>query len=330
MTITQTNKPTANPTNERAFVYPQASDLTIVIRGAHERTEQLCAQIIARQLPAPAQLTVLHQSPFSAAVNRTFEIGIDSNRPWLIAIDADIIPLDDVVVRIREICGKMAPNAFVATPLFLCSAVGGLATRGLHCYNAKHIKEAYSLIGALDQNLRPESRVHDAMVARGYTRECYAKVFGLHEYEQSPKHVYLKAMLRSRKDEFRDLIKAHLELRSTTHQDSQIALWGFEDSATDAQAKTDLPIEYDWNAHYPRLEERMLANAWTEKPAINLDEFDGFALKAINAHDYKNDTQTLPWIRELLEFDNGAPHALKYVNTTPQLQSDTTIAKAGL
>tara|TARA_R110002073_G_scaffold118918_1_gene258663 strand:+ start:569198 stop:570166 length:969 start_codon:yes stop_codon:yes gene_type:complete len=310
--------------NKRIHVYPDPSELTIVIRGAHERTEKLCAHLIGKQLPSQSQLTVIHSSPFSKAVKETFEIGIDSTRPWLIAIDADIIPLDDAFVRIREICGKMAPNAFVATPLFLCQGIGGLATRGLHCYNAQYLQEAYSLIDTLEDNLRPESRIHDAMVARGYTRECYAKVFGLHEFEQSYKHLYLKAMLRCRKDEYRDQIRSNLESRASTNKDCQVMLWGFEDALTAVQSSgIHHPVEYDWNAAYPKFTRRMQAMSWDEKPTLDSSSFHGYTTEKINAHDYLGDTQTLPWIRELLDFDRGAKSALDYVNSTPKLETQT-------
>lgn len=301
----------------RTYHFPDADQLTVVIRAAGERTEQLCTKIIQSQLPNESQLTVLHESPFSRAVIRTFEIGIESKRPWLIAIDADIIPLDDVLVRIREICGKMHPNAFVATPLFHCHAVNGLATRGLHCYNATHLPVAWSLISSLKENLRPESRFHDAMSAKGYSRECYAKIFGLHEHEQFAKHIYIKSMLRSRKDEFGAQIRASLESRAHTNRDCQIALWGFEDAQTD----TTQPMEYDWDAPLPRFDARMKERGWNEQSAINLGTMSDLARQTINTHDYPNDTQTLPWIRDILDFEHGASQALAYVNGTPALST---------
>lgn len=302
-------------TQKRQYIYPDASELTVVIRAAGERTEPHCIDSFARQLPDRAQLIVLRESPFSAAVQHSLKIGVESARPWLIAVDADIMPLDDVVVRIREICAKMDARAFVATPLFLCRAVGGLATRGLHCYRASLLPEALDILGSLPQDLRPESRIHDAMVARGYTRECYAKILGLHEYEQFAKHIYLKAMLRSRKDEFSSQIRSNLTTHAESNPDCQIALWGFEDTGT----KIDQPIEYDWNARYPLFEHRMSRRGWTEKTPLELNDLDGFSLRTINAHDYLGDAQTLPWIREILRFEQGAPEALAYVNTTPKL-----------
>ncbi len=308
-------------THKPVHVYPGPDELTVVIRSAGERTERLCAGVLRQRLPDSGQLHVLHEVPFSAAVRRTFEIGIQSNRPWLIAIDADIIPLDDVVVRMREICGKMASEAFVATPLFLCKSVGGLATRGLHCYRTSLLEEAYKLIGKCPASHRPESCIHDAMVSRGYTRECYAKIFGLHEYEQSYIHIYLKAMLRYRKDEFREQIRTSLKRRAAHDADCEVALWGFEDARRDVEHGVQLPDGYDWAGEYPRFTQRMRDKGWDEKPALARRASKSCVLDHIRCHDYQSDTQSLAWIRELLEFARGAPDAIAYVNATPCLES---------
>lgn len=307
-------------TQRTVHVYPRPDELTVVIRAAGERTESLCAGLLRQQIPDPSQLHVLHEAPFSSAVRRTFEIGMQTNRPWLVAIDADIIPLNDVVLRIREICGKMAPEAFVATPLFLCKSVGGLATRGLHCYRASLLEEAYGLIGEVPPGHRPESCIHDSMVARGYTRECYAKIFGLHEYEQSYIHIYLKAMLRYRKDEFREQIRSSLEQRAEQDPDCEVALWGFEDARRDVEHGVQLPDEYDWTGDYPRFAHRMQEKKWSEKAALVRHETTNIVIDHVAGHDYQADTQSLPWIRELLEFDRGAPDAIAYVNSAPCLQ----------
>jgi len=162
--------------HERRFVYPEPEELTFVVRAAGERTEAACVAQLRGQLLSDAQLTVIHERPFSRAVTRTFELGIESGRPWLVAVDADLLLLDDAVERAREICGKMAPEAFCATPLFLCKTVGGFASRGLHCYRASLLYEALGLTDQLDPDLRPESRYYGAMKARGYTREEYPDI----------------------------------------------------------------------------------------------------------------------------------------------------------
>ncbi len=302
----------------RRFTFPEPEDLTIVVRAAGERTEDVLVEQLTRQLPnAGAQLTVLHEKPFSQAVRRTFEIGAASARPWLIAVDADVLLLDDAVVRIREICGKMDPRAFVATPLFLCRMTGGLATRALHCYRGPLLGEAIRAMDETPMQIRPESRVHDAMTARGWTRECYAKPFGLHEYEQSFRHVYLKAMLRARKDEFADDIRRRLAALASTHPDFLVASWGFAD------ARDDDPVEYDWETPYPKLDERLAAHGLTEKPTLTRDAV-GEVRARILAHEFRRDRQTLAWIRELLDFDGDAPELRRYLAAAPDVTSGRT------
>ncbi|MCA9302918.1 MAG: hypothetical protein KC996_02225 [Phycisphaerales bacterium] len=292
--------------------YPETSELTIVVRAAGERTEQACTEIMRRGLKDPAQCTVIHEKPFSAAVRRTLEIGRDSGRPWLIAVDADLLPLADVLLRVREVCGKMAVNAYCATPLFLCKTMAGLATRGLHIYRAPLLGEALSVVPNKLEPLRPESAIQDTMMKRGYTRECYAKIFGLHEFEQSYRHIYIKTLLRARKEPDLQTLSDRLEIAAESDSDAMVSLWAIEDALQGEQ-----PPEYDWSAQYPRFEERMREHSMSEKPAMSLQDIDGFVRSAIRAHDFVNDRSTLPWVRELLGFGQGAADALAYVDCPP-------------
>lgn len=295
----------------RRFEYPAPEQLTVVIRAAGERTERACAQLFAEQLPEGRGPTVIHEKPFSRAVLRSFEIGIDAGRPWLIAVDADILPLPDTVERAREICGKMAPDAFVATPLFLCRTVGGFAMRGLHCYRASLLPRALALAPELAANLRPESRFHDAMRALGHAREVYAKALGLHEHEQHFRHVYVKSLLRARKDEHAATIRARLERTAADDPDSLVALWGFEDAADGG------PVEYDWDARYERFETRMAAAGLTERGPLGVEEARGLALERILAHDFGADRETEPWIRAMHGFSGGAAGFIEAVRRPP-------------
>lgn len=298
--------------HERRFIYPEPDELTFVVRAAGERTEEACVAQLRRQLPSESQLTVIHERPFSRAVTRTFELGIASGRPWLVAVDADLLLLDDAVERAREICGKMAPEAFCATPLFLCKTVGGFASRGLHCYRASLLDEALGLTGQLDPDLRPESRYYGAMKARGYTREVYAKVLGLHEHEQSYRHIYIKSLLRARKDDDAEAFRRSLEVRAECDPDAMVALWGFEDAIDGG------PDEYDWSAPLPSFEARMERAGLAEKPPLDASEIEELALREILAHDYVTDSTTEPWVRDMHAFERGAPGLIESVRNPPR------------
>ncbi len=293
--------------------YPDASELTVVIRSAGERTEHHCAELLKSTLPNSSQCVVIHERPFSRAVRASFTIGIESARPWLIAVDADLLLLSDVVCRIREVCGKMAPEAFCATPLFLCNTLGGLATRGLHCYRASMLEEALCVTPNADEPLRPESAIQDAMRERGHTRECYAKVFGLHEYEQSLRHVYIKSMLRARKAKEPELFISRLEPLRAISPDARAALWGFED----ATSTSDQPTEYDWDARYPGFDQRMIDAGLSEKPPMVIADTDRYIREHLLRHDFREDTMTLKWIRDLLRFSQGPGETMQYVDHPP-------------
>ena len=298
----------------RPFIYPSAEELTIVVRAAGERTEEACIAQLLDQIPDPSQLHVLHEQPFSKAVVRTFEIGVECGRPWLIAIDADLLIFDDSLDRAREICGKMAPEAFCATPLFLCNTVRGLVFRGLHCYRASLLDEALELTPSLAADLRPESRYYTAMKNRGYTREAYAKVLGVHEYEQSYRHIYLKSLLRARKDPDAEVFCEQLQARAEHDLDARVALWGFEDAIN----HLDAPIEYDWEAPLPAFDERMNSAGLAEKAPLKSSSIEGLALREVLQHDYHSDRSTEKWVRDMMDFEHGA-NKLKEAVTHPPL-----------
>lgn len=284
-----------------------------MVRAAGERTEAACIEMFRSQLQDPAQLKVLHETPFSTAVIRTFEAGVASGRPWLIAVDADILPLPDAVDRVREICGKMADQAFCATPLFLCKTVGGFAMRGLHCYRASLLSEALGLTSKLPEDLRPESRFHDAMSQRGYSREVYSKVLGLHEYEQSYRHIYIKSKLRARKDPYARLISERLAERADSDVDARVARWAFEDVLRD-----DLhPTEYDWSDALPELETRLNAAGIQEKRALDVEAVRSMVKPEILGHPFASDTVTELWIREMLGFAEGTPQVVESLSRPP-------------
>lgn len=304
-----TSIPSMSTTERR---YPETSELTIVVRAAGERTEHACVEIMSRGLDDPSQCTVIHEKPFSLAVRRTLEIGRASERPWLVAVDADLLPLSDVLLRVREVCGKMSADAYCATPLFLCNTIGGLATRGLHIYRASLLDEALRCAPNEFEPLRPESAIQDAMSAKGHTRECYAKIFGLHEYEQSYRHVYIKSLLRARKQPDLSALVDRLMNASQESTDAIVALWALEDAQIGAQ-----PSEYDWSADYRLFDERMRSHGFCEKQALAINDLDRFVRSTIHAHDFANDRSTLSWIRELLGFESGAHEALAYVDHPP-------------
>ena len=55
---------------------------TLIIHSADERTFQLCQKLILEQGVPETQVFVVQEVPFSAAMRKSFEIGISEGRKW--------------------------------------------------------------------------------------------------------------------------------------------------------------------------------------------------------------------------------------------------------
>ena len=58
----------------------KCSDTCVVIRSAGERTEELCRYLAAQQVPEE-NVVVIREHPFSRAVLKSFEVGLDFGLP---------------------------------------------------------------------------------------------------------------------------------------------------------------------------------------------------------------------------------------------------------
>ena len=298
-------------------------DMTFVVRAAGERTAHaaaalLCAQVRAAGGEPKRQVTVVHECPFVNAVRRTFEIGIESGRPWVIGIDADVLLMSDGVQRLGMLCGQAGERTFTITTLVLCKFFGGFCFRGAHAYPTRLLREALPLIDEVraGESLRPETAVVQAMMARGYEMLGPPLPVGVHDFKQSYRHIYLKMLLRARREMSDDGgrgFAAYEEcVRSRARAgdaDCVVASWGLQEGRADAiRAGGSIgsgPAHYDWEGEYPELDGRMLAAGIREKPAWSGREAVRYADQVIAAHDYACDLRTPLWIRDRLGFRDG-------------------------
>lgn len=294
-------------------------DCTIVIRAAGERTEAACVNTVRKQVLALGgdphrQTIVIRERPFVQAVRRTYEAGIDSGAAWVIAMDADVLLLEDGLKRVIDACATAAPGTFTVTPLVLCRFFHGYCFRGLHLYPGSLLPTALGLIessGAAD-NVRPESTVVRAMDALGHRFEATTTPVGIHDHEQFFRHIYLKMRLRGRRefvDDHGKTLHASIELMRSLaargDDDARVAVWGLQDGAADASTSAAAPAHYDWFADYPAFDARLLESGLREKPPLNVDPPASLALERMLGFDYINDQRTPKWIRDRGNFAGG-------------------------
>lgn len=177
---------------------PMQDDVIVIIRSTHERTESWCYDIIAREVPE-GQITIIHEIPFSKAVNRTFSIGFNSNKKWTLAVDADILLKKNAIREMIANAEKKPAHTFIYQGCVLDKLFNGVRPGGPHLYRSSLLQPAMDLIPAESENLRPESFTYNKMAESGFHFYQEGIIYGIHDYEQYLKDIYRKSFIHARK-----------------------------------------------------------------------------------------------------------------------------------
>lgn len=310
-------KRTDQKTDKYAMDVP-VRDMTFVVRATGERTARAATRLLCDQVRAlggdPArQVVVVHASPFVQAVRRTIEIGLSADRPWVVGMDADVLLVSDGVQRLGTLCGRAGPKVFTITTLVLCKFFGGFCFRGMHAYPRRLLAEALPLIDQTRaaESLRPETAVVQAMLARGYEMLGPPTPVGVHDFKQSYRHIYLKMLLRARREmsddggkgfaAYEECVKMRARLGDA---DCVVASWGLAEGRADAIRGCG-PAHYDWGATYPELDSRLHLAGMTEKSSWSGRDAAAYADQVIADHEYVTDLRTPVWIRDKMGFREG-------------------------
>jgi hypothetical protein len=280
----------------------------------------LKALVVCEGGDAASQVHIVSEKPFAKAVRRTFEIGLDERRPWVIGIDADVLLLSDGLARLGNICATADGSVFTIASLVLCKFYGGFCFMGIHCYPRRLLDKGLSVVRDGAASLRPESAVAKALESQGLRAFAPPVPIGIHDFEQWHRHIYVKMRLRGRRwaadggagsdTAYADHL-GFVERRARTDADYLVAFWGLRDGYADA-ARPGAPSQYDWDGHFPEYNERLLSTRLSEKPAWPCAAL-GLAECVMATHDYMGDNRTPRWIRERFGFSSGPAHALQRI-----------------
>lgn len=201
-------------------------ELSIIIRSANERTESICYHIL-NQAFQNNTITIIHESPFSNAIRKSFEIALANNSEWLLCIDADVLPNIQGLNQLIKIAQNSPENLFEIQGLVLDKFFPIKRPAGNHLYRTKHIYKALKFIPKEGTSLRPEHDTLKAMASLGYIIQQTDSFIGLHDFEQNYKDIYRKCFVQAHKH---DWIITEAEKYWNTLKDKdtdfQIALWG--------------------------------------------------------------------------------------------------------
>lgn len=219
--------------------------ITIIIRSVGERTEDLCYRLINKQISSK-NIHIVNEKPFTNAIEKTFDIGIEKNRKWTLVIDADVLIKPKIIEemfkeaeskdnKIFGISGKIIDKFLCASPRLA----------GNHLYRTKYLEEAKKFIPSPNKAIRPETYTKEKMESKKRLWESVPIVVGFHDYEQYYKDIYRKCFTHSKKFSANvSEILAHWKKESKEDEDFRVALMAFKDGkkykkniAIDANAK---------------------------------------------------------------------------------------------
>jgi len=170
------------------------SNTTIVIRTIGERTTDLCYQLVKMQV-IEKNIFVINENPFHQAVRRTFELGLKNDKPWTIAVDADVLlrrnAIKDLVAKAENCSHQFFKGNAKAYDKFLGK------TRYLppHIYSTKYLQQAVENLPNYF-GLRPETEVRNIMKDKlGIQQAYFPMVVAVHDFEQYYADIYRKSFV---------------------------------------------------------------------------------------------------------------------------------------
>ncbi len=173
-------------------------DVHVVIRSNGENTLARSREIIQKEYPHLTP-TVLKEEPFSKAVRKTFEIGIESNKKWTLAVDADILMAKGSIEGVVKRAESLSDDFFMIQGRVLDKFFGFSRNGGPHLFRTELCLQALELIPDSGITMRPEGATVGKMVERGFHRYKGTEVYGIHDFYQSNFDVFRKCYAYGKK-----------------------------------------------------------------------------------------------------------------------------------
>lgn len=249
-------------------------NVTVVLRSCGERTEKLCYQILAQQVPAE-NIVVIHEHPFAKALDRSFEVGLDFGLPWTLCIDADVLLREGAVATLLKRMKEADEHVFEIQGKMLDKFFGGPMPAGNHLYRTSLLDRARRFVPFDDRTLRPETYVIKEMAKEGYPWLQTEDVLGSHDYEQYYKDIYRKMFVRSRKlGRHIPYLMRYCEQMAVYDDDYKVGLLGLT-------ANLDVQSLLDAKSFATEINALLEEEGFQEKEPLNVTAIERFPDKAI-------------------------------------------------
>ncbi|MBK7429096.1 MAG: hypothetical protein IPI60_19770 [Saprospiraceae bacterium] len=148
---------------------------------------------------SPSDIFIINETPFSSALHKSYEIGIEQGKKWTLCVDADVLLRSGIISQIVHLADKMPEHVFETQGMILDYLFGGPREGGIHLYRSNLLPKALDFIAEAKEVIRPESYILHKMKALGYPFQRLNLIVGLHDYEQYYKDIFRKCFVHAPK-----------------------------------------------------------------------------------------------------------------------------------
>jgi len=207
------------------MVEPRAS---IIIRSSGERTEQACKNLILEQGIPAENLFVLREAPFSKALRKSLELGLERGLKWTLCNDADVLLRPAAVKTMLALAEQQEEQIFEVQGFILDKFLGGPRNGGIHLYRTSLLPKALENIQLEAGNIRPEFHTLKAMAALGHPWKTVPYLVGIHDFEQYYLDIFRKCFIHAHKHaDMAELFLSFWREKAGSDRDYAVALHGF-------------------------------------------------------------------------------------------------------
>ncbi len=207
-----------------------------VVRSAGERTTAACLSLIRNFIPAE-RVRVINERPFTKAIAKAYELGIEADYKWTVSIDADVFVHRPGFEALLAVANDEPGSTFYVQGYTVDKYIPIVRTAGSGIYRTASLPEALKGIPHGKHPLRPETETVQAMIAKGYRFRRSPVVVGMHDFEQHYEDIIRKAYLHVRKH--RNVLEEMLTYwrdNEVNDKDFSAALLGHQLSMRSAEA----------------------------------------------------------------------------------------------
>lgn len=168
----------------------------VVIRSSNERTFGLCRELCLKQT-SKASLEIVQEVPFEQALRKCYEIGIASNKKWMVTVDADVLLVDGAIETLVQNAELMAQHYIQLEGRVFDKITGLYRQAGHRIYRTEFLPTALTQIPSEGGEIRPEYFTLQQMGKLGHPSLRISDVVGLHDFEQSYFDIYRKSFVHA-------------------------------------------------------------------------------------------------------------------------------------